>query len=1390
MSEVNILSAVADAAGNMSPQPSPEQKGRAITVHFGGPPPSDLVPIEDLPNLDSNHLDRIQTANQYHSPVEQKIRDYQEKAKTVAGAPGSLPGEALPDGGNAAGTGEQPIPGSPQPQKPQEIVEGDNAYTVESKPAGFFITQKTDKDGNVTPYDGGILVGKDAPQGTEQSFMDKLKATTVQDVATGAGNAVKGAAVGMDVGLIKLATNAVRTLVDNPIGKYYVGEDNVAAYNTFTNWLGGELDKARETITKDTTAGKVGAFVGEAGGNFVAPAMGAYGKLRALGASPLLAAALGDVGVAVFGVNPDQGNISGMAPDEAMGVNLKPFKELMATDPNDPSWENRARNAAEALATLGVAEAGAKTIVGVVKEVNQFAKQMKLPAGFMETLDRFIQDESGSLKLPGGNKPPATTAGAPKPAELPSGPVRSEVMDKAIAALGPVVPGEKMIADQVVAEMRAAATSDTLAEKGVDFNIARMQNGAEIGDLINKVSEVYKEPTFKAKRGVQSFDATQEKADLARELGFDVETIINRPDGTTWSAEQLKAARDIFVSEADKTTQLAELIKQPGGDSQEALIAFRRQIAVLSAVQMQIKGAQTEAARALSQFRMTAKSPLEASVNIRDMLDQAGGHDTNSVMVDAFLNAVRQSNDASAAARFARQANEATTTDMLYEAWINSLLGSPKTHIVNVTGNALSMGQSLVERYGAAAYGEGERFILKTMGRDASPGGIHFAEANAYARGMANSIWDALRAAGKAATTGQGTDMFQKLGYGDKITSQNINNLPISKSIAGRLGRDELLKTNSTMALFTDRLGEYYYRLPGRLLMAEDEFFKTLAYRAELHAQSAREAMSLDLTPEQAAARRADIFEDPQMNAPTVHLSSIDNARELTFTQPAGEFAGAFQKTLSAAKIGEIPVGRVVIPFFNVINNITKFVGSRVPGFALLNPRSQTYRDLFSGDPAKRQLVMGKWATGGAVAGWAAWMNQQGQMTGRLTDNPKLRKQMETEGKMAYAARIPMPDGSYKMVQYNRLEPVGMLMGIAATTSEVMNYTASDEDNQSLVVAATSAILPYLEDKSFFKGATDFANALFPQYGDDAGRAKAMSDYFIGLGASAAGAVGGPLAPGTPLSRWARQEVTGDKTRRMSNPSPYRIEKDQWGDDALVPNDTFAYRTWEGIIKKIMDATPGLSSKLPPMTNLWGEDSVMQNGVFSESPFSPISSSTVKYDVGKLQKTSLPEQMKNGYFNGMMIGRDISPEQFKQFVEITGIDGELERLGSPVGMPSKQISARNGSQVVGLPVKMDDHQYYKYMQILNHISVPNDADPARTSMTMRQFLDWTVRQPEYAALPEDGDAKKAKGDILNQVVKKYRTAADNLFMESDDGKLLRKRSILLQLKAQNTGAQQ
>lgn len=1622
-------------------------------------------------NPDANRLKRIKEAQTYHSPVEEKIRSYEAKAEKLNTPPpapvepihnglfvtvrplGAKPktpapqptiknamAEGAPQQGNENGSpNAQPQQQQPQAPARRTFAQNGTEYVIEDTQEGPSVIASARDGQPVRMYDKPIPVTDEMlTSEQEKTFLEKAMATSA-DVA-------KGAYRGLGMGLTNLTLNTMRTAIDNPIGEQVVGADRVQAFEDFTNKYIDDMKTWAEGQTK-TAAGGVAQAGGEMAMQFVVPAVKLYNGFRAMKATPLMASFLSDVAVSVFGVRPEDPNLSNLIPEDSKAFGA--LRELLGTNPDDPEWVNRARNAAETIAMLGVGEAAGRGIIKGIEEVKRLSTDGEIGAKLSGLIDKAMQRKMGGMggrknergsvggDYRGIHKAPSPENGAPLneltgniypediysskaaqyyghgdkkldaetvkimqsfrgqpdkkvkiyraipdgldtsintgdwvtinrnyavshgesaldgrykiieasvPAKdiytngdsihewgyFPSGDVspaknnifdlsfgggskskiigdteitygvsrdgksaevillktdssmrgkgsarkamqsfleetdqkgitvfltaepmdkgvskskldkfykslgfkenkgknkdftskaemvrtplvlaagvatgatllspeeaqanaRTDVLQKAIGLLNDTkaVAGKAAITDEMVQRIKTAAEGTNPVE-GLDFNLARIEDGQQLGEVIDEVSRIYAEPINKAKRGVQTFDAIQEQADLSRSMGFDVGTVLARQQGDLWPAHKIKAARDIFVAEITKTKSMALAIKQPGGNSDDALVAFRRQLAVNAALQAQIKGAQTEVARSLAQFRMTAKSPLETRVQMREILDQAGGQEVNEKMVDAFINAV-DNGGPDAAAIFSREAQNITGMDMLFEAWINSLLGAPPTHMVNMMGNSLAATQGIMERYAAAGYGTLERGVAGVRGIPLEPGGITFGEAHAYAQGLAGSTMDALRAFGKAMKEGKQADTFGKLDYNrEAITTQNMNQLPIAKSIAGRIGKDELIDANSKLALTVDFLGEYYYRLPGRFLMAEDDFFKTLNYRAELHARVAREMSDMpNATLEEKQARALQIMADPQVAAPDIHLGSIDQMREQTFTSPPGPIAQRMNQFLNEAKVGDFPAGRVVVPFFNVINNIVKYVGSRTPGLALINPKSKTFQDLFSGDPARRQLVMGKWMTGGSIMGTAAWLNLNGVCTGRLTDNPNLRKQMEVEGKKPFSCMVPMPDGTYRAMQYNRLDPVGMTMGIAATTAEVLHYVDDEETREMIGIAATSAIMPYLEEKSYFSGIADFMNALTPQYGNDDARVEAMRKYFIDLASSAPGAIGGPLAPNTPLARFVTREGVGDDARRDPAPDKYRIEKDAWGDDIMVANGS-AYRTWEGIVRKVMSGTPGLSDNLPAMTNIWGEDIRMENGLTPNSRLSPIMSSTIKYDVKALRSANLPDKAKAGYFYGLKVGQDMTLKQFDTFVNIVGINGELERLGAPMRKPRRELAARNGNKVVGMPVELNAVQYHDFIKLMNQISVPNDADPERRSMNMKQALDWIVKQPEYAKLPDDMDAKGSKGDILRSYADKYRDAATNIFFaDHKDGPALLRRSIELKLKAQNTGA--
>mgnify|MGYP003149150056 FL=1 len=138
---------------------------------------------------------------------------------------------------------------------------------------------------------------------------------------------------------------------------------------------------------------------------------------------------------------------------------------------------------------------------------------------------------------------------------------------------------------------------------GIDFNFANMDSGEDVNRTINAMSEIIKDPTEAAKRGIQTNQETLAKAGdlLADEVGLS-KRLLRKKTGELLNAEEMTAVRILLQKSADRLTNLAKEIRD-GDNSADALIKFRRQMAIHAGIQMKAKGAQTEIARALQAFR-------------------------------------------------------------------------------------------------------------------------------------------------------------------------------------------------------------------------------------------------------------------------------------------------------------------------------------------------------------------------------------------------------------------------------------------------------------------------------------------------------------------------------------------------------------------------------------------------------------------------------------------------------------------------------------------------------------------------------------------------------------------------------------------------------------------
>ena len=145
-----------------------------------------------------------------------------------------------------------------------------------------------------------------------------------------------------------------------------------------------------------------------------------------------------------------------------------------------------------------------------------------------------------------------------------------------------------------------------------DFNFDRIDSPEDLKNTIGAVSELMKNDTSKFTRGIVTNDQTRDAAieKLKNEVGL-TRSILKRKLGEPLGAEQLLAGRQLLISSAKKLTEMAKKIESNQAYDIDKL-NFRRQLAIHSALQAQLKGAQSEVARALQSFNIKVGGEFDA----------------------------------------------------------------------------------------------------------------------------------------------------------------------------------------------------------------------------------------------------------------------------------------------------------------------------------------------------------------------------------------------------------------------------------------------------------------------------------------------------------------------------------------------------------------------------------------------------------------------------------------------------------------------------------------------------------------------------------------------------------------------------------------------------------
>jgi len=552
------------------------------------------------------------------------------------------------------------------------------------------------------------------------------------------------------------------------------------------------------------------------------------------------------------------------------------------------------------------------------------ALPLTVALGFLSsaTVERVIEDQVRKGLEKAGRE--ATRIMVQKEAGNVSKKLKSGVFDEstsgAVDAINKEIgqlPANKVVGSGVP-RPKTKTTESKFLESGSDIankkytsniNLNRIESTDDIKKQLDKTATLFAPEVETARRSYRTNAQTEKAADM---LGMTTKQLLKRRKGVAFNAEEALAARRILVSSADNLTELAQKVQSLDATDIDKF-AFRKALNTHYAIQMQVSGMTAEAGRALQSFNIKSTSSSVKVAQIKDFLENVPGGTAEDLS-----KAILSMDSLAGVNVFVKQAQKATTVDMVLEAWINGLLSGPQTHAVNTLSNSLVAVWQIPERVLASV-------ISKTL-KDNSIGSY---EALSQAFGLVQGAKEGIKLFGKSLwkiAKLQGVESADPLGKIEArkynaISAQNIQQLPVINKIA-----PNALDEGGVAARFADYLGEAI-RTPGKLLVAEDDFFKSVGYRMELNARAYRRAtLEEGLKGKAASVRMNEIINNPQELAPDLHLAAVDASRYQTFTKPLGEGGKAVQTFLN-----NHPMGRVIIPFVRTPTNILKFTGERTP---------------------------------------------------------------------------------------------------------------------------------------------------------------------------------------------------------------------------------------------------------------------------------------------------------------------------------------------------------------------------------------------------------------------------------------------------------------------------
>ena len=698
---------------------------------------------------------------------------------------------------------------------------------------------------------------------------------------------------------------------------------------------------------------------------------------------------------------------------------------------------------------------------------------------------------------------------------------------------------------------------------------------------------------------------------------------------------------------------------------------------VQSNLAAQVSGNVSEYGRGLAVVRNISKLDLDVADYAAQM--DRFVNEMDDGVIDYHFHQMLTLRSPTAKAKYAEKGFGAKSYDFAMEQYINALLSSPTTHLVNIAGNATFQIQTGLERGLAGMIGN-----VRTLGGRVGEVGDqrYLGEAVAEAHGLMMAQKDAFLLMSKTMITGESSDLASKIDLRSRRSFGSTDNLA---DIAAGFAQGDFSKSAiDTLGVAT--------RLPGRFLASEDEYFKVITQRRVLYRESYRASQMAYQNARRAGASREDakaiaeqayvrMFSEPDE---TIVKMMKDEARQMTFQNaPEGYFGDA------ARTISSFPLMRFIVPFVNTPTNIVQQTFDRTLNF------SPIYRYIKQNAPGGKLLPFGnkpisgvefddalaKLAVGNTIA-----MTMYGIASGYYGDDiivtGRLGKEFATRQGVSRSANVPpysigfkQEDGSYRFKSFSRFDPMSAMLAMGADMAEYARYEDDPSMLRLMAQAYTLSAAEYATNMPFLQGVSELTSMSLGRGTTEDGFDRILK-YF--------GEQGGNV--GT--------NVIGNVDRATFGMASYAANTLTDGKYPLVGQTSFG-----ATLERLNDPMAS-STKLPAgyTPDILGGDYITESPMILQGFYSA------------LQKA----KARNAYFSA-----DLKPNRDWWGRPLTQGEGRLDETFNPVRVQSGQytpldleiirlsetgigvVTTRHSDRVDG--VRLNADQYDRFVQLVNEV---------------------------------------------------------------------------------------